>query len=424
MFTDVDLTKLESAAAEYVINNDRMMYQPYFACAERFISDNENNCMLGGATGLDLLLKNPLNVNSFSWDIYFESKEPYNYAKRFADAISESGTKAKLNYYIMLKTEIKNIEFVIYIDTRLMFRLISLREYRGVSLMKLMNIPTVKSYHESVDIKVLPEDAQIIDLLQKLYNPGECDEWPKLIEHEQFLYEKYKNRNGGHEKNKYKHSNLNTTEQLLQYIRESKSILIGSYAIDALRIDTQYHSRIQFITSKSINDVVREISRLLEIPCKPVQFNVNLATDFQLTKHTIYIETKQGSQIPICDVFNSTEYELIPIWDEHNISYNDIMIGNPYVIMRFLYIDIWLFKMISGISGASMDSKIRELWVCIHELRNYINKAFNLNPSSVFQLDNYIGDYTNPVVAKKKMIKDIGYHAKPYYPQFSHLEKN
>lgn len=411
MYTDIDLSRIEEKAAEYIMDNDRSIYMPYFEIAEYFI--NENHALLGGSTGLDLLLGNKLTVNSFSWDIYFESKEPFNYAKKFADALADAGKKAKLNHYIVMTTSVKNSEFAIMIDTRPLFKLFVLNPYRGVSLVKLLNAPMVKSYFKNLDILVIPEDAQIIDILQSLYNPGKCGDWPKLLEHEQFLYEKYKLRTGGSEPNrKY----MDYAEQLLVYIRESKSILIGSYAIDALRIDADLGNRIQFITDQNIEEVTSGISKSIGKSCKYVRYHVNLITDFRLTKHTIYIDGQK--QIPICDVFNSSSYELIPTWDEHLISYNDILIGNPYVIMRFMYIDIWLLKLISGVSGTDVSKKIQELKRGVIELRKYINKVFNVDPKNLFQLNNYVGVYTDPIIAKKKLITEIGYRAKPYYPQY------
>lgn len=411
MYSSVNLSDIEKTASEYILSMDRSIFIPYFSAAEQFIHDT--NALLGGSVGLDLLLGNKLSIDSFSWDIYFESKEPYNYAKKFADTLATIASESKLNHYIVLNTSIKNAEFSVYIDTRMVFKLVALSPYRNVSLIKLLNPPTVKSYFSGVNILVAPEDAQLIDMLQLLYNPGKCDDWPKLLENEQFLYEKYKLRTGGAEHNG-QYSSI--AESLLVYIRESKSILIGSYAIDALRIDAELSDRIQFITHQNISEVTDGISKILGKPCKYVRFNVNLMTDFRLIKHTIYIDGK--SQIPICDVFNSSSYELIPTWGEHNIAYNDILIGNPYVIQRFLYIDIWLLKLIAGVSMSNMNKKIQEIYQCVSAIRGYISKVFKTDPKNLFQIDNYIGVYIDPIIAKKNLIKDIGYHAKPYYPQF------
>lgn len=420
MYSSIDLSDIEKTASEYILSVDRSIFIPYFSAAEQFIHDT--NALLGGSVGLDLLLGNKLNIDSFSWDIYFESKEPYNYAKKFADALADIASKSKLNHYIVLNTSIKNTEFSISIDTRMLFKLVALSPYRNVSLIKLLNAPTVKSYFNGINILVAPEDAQLIDMLQLLYNPGKCDDWPKLLENEQFIYEKYKLRTGGADHNRQYSS---VAESLLVYIRESKSILIGSYAIDALRIDAELSDRVQFITHQDISEVTDGISKILGKSCKYIRFNVNLMTDFRLIKHTIYIDGK--SQIPICDVFNSSSYELIPTWGEHNIAYNDILIGNPYVIQRFLYIDIWILKLIAGVSMSNMNKKIQEIYQCVSAIRSYISKVFKTDPKNLFQIDNYVGVYIDPIIAKKNLIKDIGYRAKPYYPQFvknEHLVSN
>ena len=180
-------------------------------------------------------------------------------------------------------------------------------------------------------------------------------------------------------------------------------------------------SRIQFISSSDITDIVNTLTDIIaklhpglsQFKVIYAKYFLNIPTDFQIIKYTLYLSIN-NEQTPLADVFNSTTFEMIPYWE-----YDHIKIGNPWVLLRWRFIDIWVLKLIMNIDKNSSDflkNKLTELLDSIKKIRRIAVDALEKTPEKLFQLTNYSGVYINETVAKKNLIKDTGETFKPYYP--------
>ena len=271
-------------------------------------------------------------------------------------------------------------------------------------------------------------------------------DWKDLIEIEPLLiknakskdYDSNKNIKGGTLENNKKYSKFKNIETLkyiiiLKILSKLDYILIGSWAINLIEMGLQggnikqSYEKIQLITQDSIEITFQTLKDkikgffpdyLYEISYK--EHNLCLPKEYRATRYTVYIKipcSNEGEcpikEKPIIDIFINGTYELIP-WisanrflKRKNIYYpKHIKIGNPYVLLRFLLIDLWIIRIlfIKGIMlKNTYEIKIKKIWIMILKIRNknklcgIINKAFGL--------DNYIGIYSNEYIYFKNLIK-------------------
>ena len=195
---------------------------------------------------------------------------------------------------------------------------------------------------------------------------------------------------------------------LKQIVESSPIVLIGEFAMARLN-GISDPARVQFLTAEPIEDLERRVSRLARnYKVIAVKYTLNIPDDFQIVKHTIYL-TGAREQVAVADVFNSPAYELIPY-----SCVNSVRVANPWVILRFLFIDIWVLRLVAHISkvdAATTAARVSAVLARCDLLRTYIAKDL----AATFQFD-YVGNYVNESVAKKKLIKELGERFPTFYP--------
>jgi hypothetical protein len=393
-----------------MIENDRSLFYPYFEAAEKFCADND--IIIGGNVGVDLLLGRKIHHESQPWDLY--CSEPYQTAKTLADTLYGVKNAHIDNTTCALQTNIKNRELTITIDTRIMFRIYLMDKYRGADLVAIMSPVTVTGYFGS-QIKIFPREIVLIGLYQGLYTPAKFKLWQQLIDNEAKLIGKTGGDvTGGGDFNK----SIAADILLKSLCRDPRVVVIGEFAADALGAGAKINkTRLQIITNIPVDELCEITSRALSNEKDKLRrlkvtnskvisakYFLNIPSDFQIIKHTIYAIVN-GEQVALYDTFNSTEYEMIP-W----IQRDRIQCAHPFVILRFCYIDIWIMKLINGMNrNNSLDSRISS----IEALAEHARRLLFLYP--MFQTDNYAGINTSETVAKKKLIGK-GPRIPNYYP--------
>ncbi len=389
MYTNIDLQKLYDEASQYVIDNDRRTFNDYFVRAVDWCE--RHGWILGGEVGLKTLLGNSVDENSPPdiLDIFYESSTPFDDAKKFADAIGQK--------YTVLNTVLKNDEFEVFAETRRICKLKVLQVYKGVRASKVIEPATGQVYGKIV--RLMPEDHYILETLQALYNPMKCGEWPNLIANWQQLHKSHLVKIGGAKEQLFQPRII---ESLLQYVSDN-GILIGSFALNSFGLTTKL-DRLQMICDRPIEEMVKEIARAVGQQCKWVKFQTNLHSDWRLAKYTIYTSGEQNR--PIMDIFNSTSYEIVPVTMRL-----DCPVAMPWVLMRFLYIDIWLLKTIQAL-GTNVGNKIGEMRAKIAALSDMVD---DMEPEQLFDMSEIRGVYMDEILAKKRMLKEVKYKPAPYY---------
>lgn len=420
--------KIEEAK-KFILDNDRMMFEPFFKCAEEFCE--ENDVLIGGNVGIDLLVNNPLTIDSFKWDLY--TMDVYEKSKKLIDKLYQINSPHIPVETLMLQTNIINKEYSIYVDTRLLFVLRSMNIHRGINLIKLMVPPTAESYFTKHKLKCVSEELQLIGLYQILYTPNATSQWEHVALNETKLYEKVKENlekksltivkesqqvEGSSEDDNPKiKSNfiINYNDIIIDNFADD-IIIVNDIAFNELNITKYDNPRLEFITNIDIYELSKRIERTAidsgmddaEITYR--YFKTNIPNDLRLTKCTLYANRK-NKQIPIADVYNSTAFELIPF-----VKIEEKKIGNLFVLLRFLFIRIWMLKFVLNIkisnqnNADALSNTIVELIEIADNLRELYKEKLN-NPTELFQLHNYDGIYLDPTIKKKtrKFISD-------YYP--------
>ncbi len=398
---------LERLAEKFIMDNDRMLYRAFFEAAETFCA--KNSVLIGGRVGVDLAVGRPLDRDSFFWDLYCD--DTFIVVKNLVIELSNVRSPHIPAKTAALQTNIRYKEFTIYINARMLFRVFSMEKYRGLKLIDVMGHSVYTGYFTGASIKCVPEEIQLISIYRNLYTPARLAQWKAEMENEGKIYGRLRQSihekatrvtgGGGHD---------DITACLLKVVQDNSYVLVGDYALAALGL-TQSTVRVQFIASDAIEEVRKRCERCVKRgKVTHVRFSLNIPDDFQIVKHSLYMMVN-GKQTAIADVFNSTAFEMMPFIHERRLR-----LGNPWVLLRFLFIDIWVLKLILNL-GSAADSVRNKIAANIKHVDALRTKY--LSPpkyDQLFQLTDYAGQYMDDYVAKKKLIKETGERLPIFYP--------
>lgn len=420
MYLQIDiLDNLESEAEKFIMDNDRMMYLPFFEAAEKFCA--ENSVLIGGRIGIDLLVGREVSQRSFYWELYCD--DTFNAARAFAVALSKVSSPHIPADTVALQTNIRHKEFTISIYARSLFKIYSMDKYRNIKLVDLMGPAVRTSYFTKIPIKCISEEMQLIAIYRTLYSPAKLSLWREELVNENKIYNLIKDSLGEKATKEISGGSPNVKaaardmQCLLmdKLIRKTNNVLIGDHAMFRMKL-IKDPTRIQFISSDNIEQIEASCEKILNqsrsgragYKITHVRYPLNIPDDFQILKYTIYV-TDGKEQTPIADIFNSSQYEMIPFAEKDNIK-----IGNPWVLLRFLFIDIWILKLILNIGSDNTEfikGKIRTNLTRCDLIRENITDVLE-----VFQSSNYVGSFVDDYIAKKKLIKEKGERFPNFYP--------
>lgn len=436
MYTIVNnLPSIIDDAEKFVRENDRDLYADFFNVCEQYCV--KNNVVIGGEIANNILLDAPRPLNNFPYELYAENA--VERARELAEQLYGSAKAPHVDKEtIYVETNLKHKEFSIWINTRLLFKFYQLPKYRGVSLRSLVKTVKKRGYHVD-DVNIMGGEFQLIEVYRKLYRPyAEGEErrtYTELLAAEKRLYDIVgagadtgaeanggigadtgagtgteadagTGADGGAEQTMRRRVEKKIIEE---YLPGSDNIIIGDYAIAHYSgREPAPDSRIQFISSGEIDNIVGELGKLLSgVKLTYVIYPLHLPKDFQILKYTIYITDGKSSYTPVVDVFNSTKFEVMP-WSK---SPSKIKIGGPFVLLRFKFIDLWTLRLIEAL-GSRDNPNIQRVRNQVDELRGLVA---DFSPEELFPLSRYSGKYILEDVAKKKLAASEE-KFKRYYP--------
>lgn len=202
-----------------------------------------------------------------------------------------------------------------------------------------------------------------------------------------------------------------------------KYVLIGTYGVSKLA-DMEIHLHdmniIQVISENNIKDdalfITNVLSKITDYKITYDEQNLHIPKDLITKRYRFFINypsiDKKKSKKAFLDIFNSAQFELIP----YVISGPVQKIGNPFVIIRFMLIDLWIYKIIRErglIDKNKADRKMTELIKYIYII---IGNKFS---KYLFGLDHY-GIFKDPDIMqkiKKSQSKKYEYYPELYYRQ-------
>lgn len=372
-----------------------------------------NNTVINFCKNNNVFLSSPhtlagMDTSNDIFELYCEN--PYKSALALTNEIYK-----KCGPYTVLKTFVKNEQLEIQFNTFTLVNVHRLNNIKArVKLTDLIMPVNIKS------INYISPELELIDIYRSLYNPNKHDDWTDLLEVEEKLlhqvFDRVKILGGKCDPCKLKrNASINALKRVVveNFIEGSDYILLGDYALKILTNSTQSQEKIQIISS---NDIQDDIKKLIEFLEKYTEYGItyrlqkiDIPKDFRTKKFTIYVEfPKLGKTVQkaFMDIYNSAQFELIPYVDK-----NKYKIANPFVLLRFFIIDIWIIRVIRKMDLISQDFLMKKIVVLI----KYIKQIKDMDWKSMVFGDKYVGVFQDYFISKKidKLGKDFSY---PYHP--------
>ena len=193
-----------------------------------------------------------------------------------------------------------------------------------------------------------------------------------------------------------------------------KFILIGSWARDWIKSGDAICAnaeKVQLVGDASpayLQNILQSyISQPQECPVTYREQELHIPKDFRTNRYTYYLSFQNDKgqvEKPFLDFFNSASFELVPYRIVNNIA-----IAHKYFILRFLFIDLWIIRIVKKlglINAEVLNKKINHLWDNIEYFRA---------EDSISKLE-FLGIYRDYMIDKK--MNTLGVKTPyPYYPE-------
>lgn len=296
-----------------------------------------------------------------------------------------------------LKKEIKDLDDF---TTGMLFQNINSAEItsNGIIVVKLQGSPknTFDFIRDDAEDSRVPPEMEIINVFHQLYSLSAFENWEDLELKKEELYsktiknyERKKNEiHGGKSMDSYA-----IRKKIFENLLDKEScIVLDHHALclkEGKKID--HGRKIRVIT----DDVAKLVNYLMgEMDNSTTKKQCSYTIDPSLHKTTLYI-----NNAPVLDIFNCAEYELIPYEKIDNY-----MVGNKYVLLRFIYIEVWVAVVIQKLG--LIDQRIKAIII-----QQYLDDIDIVNKYEVIN-ENYFG------IHYPSKVNDLKYNSGQYVPQF------
>jgi len=441
----VDQFGLVVSKMEDHVYEERLQYESIYDLIEDFIVEanssksekKDTRIIIGGSLGINLLLERARTYRDFQYILYAE--DSLIHANSLTNAIAKHNS-SRNNWVTKLKTSIPDIKYEIFVDGR-SFVIINTLRSDPVKTYDLIEPVEVKSFDGKRKLIVLSPEMHLLNVYRTLSSPSDSSLWRENLLDEEHLYTLVKKRL----------SILGSAEELTSADRtkvenallsefvgnNSNVVLLGEHAIRIIDKNTTMSSNvINVISDKSEDENLGIIKSIVhkvlgrEIPVVKQTRSPNVMGDFRLTRTTIKIGS-DGQQKEVMYIYNSAAFDLVPFNSVTNAQKITIQVANPFILMRFLLIDLWMIRWVREMKKVNeffAKKRIHNILSLIISLRTSMaisaenpkikDSLFSKEHSllNVFQYNNYIGTYVSELVAVrlKQLHSDKRYV--DYYP--------
>ena len=360
----------------------------------------------------DVFLSNPkaLAVEDDIDDVFeMYCENPYKYALMLTNELYKKCSK-----YVVLKTFSKNKQLEILFNTFTLVNIYAIVREKRANIKDLV-LPIVIN-----KINYISPELELIDIYRSLYNPAKKDDWEELLDIEEKLlprvFDRVKILGGKCDPCKLKRTaSINSLKKIVleNFVNGSEYVVLGEYGLRILSGDIKSHEKIQIVSKNRIEDDIKQLIEFIE---KYTDYGItyrrqkiDIPKDFRTKKFTVYVEfPKLGKTVQkaFLDIYNSAQFELIPY-----VKKDGYLVGNPFVLSRFLMIDLWIIRIIHKLGLIPQTFLTQKIILLIKMLKQI--KALKWK-SMVFG-DKYIGNFEDYFISTKidNLTQDFSY---PYYP--------
>ena len=437
------IDNVKEHAKKTKIAYDRNLSRELFEDVEKYA--NNNNVIVSDIT---MLTTNCCTDNCYPEEILFKEQyniycsSPFKHGNNLINIIAERIENSKtpnLSKWLVLRTAIPHKLLSITYKGREFVKIHCLYSQKIKDLNSIIKPVSCKGFYIEENISLLPYEIELIDIYRRLYMPNaECvNKWEDLIEIEPYLVSETNKRIKNKIFTEIKKGGAvdsSTIKQMILFkmLPDSNFVLIGEWAVRIIEWGLsggnlfKSQEKIQIISETEIKETFDNIKTHIKtiLPSSPFdityrEHDLHIPKDLRIKRYTIYLSTpcdKEGKcpvkQMTIMDVFTNASYELIP-WissnrflKKKNKEYPIIKIGNPYVLLRFFMLDLWILRIIFAknlLIKNVAQKKIDSIWISINKIRNPNKLGGIINKS--FSLENYIGKYHSEIVHFKNIIK-------------------
>lgn len=411
---------LSNESKKTVIKEDREEYKKIF---------NETRNSIDGDPLI--IISNPcilLNENKDKMEI---NMIIYTTHTRRTTTMIANDIHKKYGKFVQMRAIIPNEEYEIMYNMRGLIKIYHVERYKNISLPILFNAVKINNLY------YFPPEIELMDIYHKLYLPNFYDEWDNLLEKEKLLYTKVINVKGGTSKcatcKTQRKLDINNIKLLMiKFFDNENYIIVGKWAHELIKFEKESkkeeilnNENIQIISENDIEhdyqNIVNFLSTYTNYGIYYKRKKLYIPKDNRIYRYTIFIKyptltaaagRSRGIDKPFLDIYNCGEYELIPYVP---INYNKTLlrVGNLFVQMRFLLMDMWIYRLLKCLK--TIDDKI------FIEKCSYIYSTMKLM-KKLLPIDfknKYTGINYDEKIAQKIKISEENIKKTSYYPEVS-----
>lgn len=302
------------------------------------------------------------------------SSHPLYYANLLANTLAES-----LEYHVSLRTLVPYREFMVTCDLRFNIFITILERFSTMSIEQY-----VKDNSTEKPTMMLPE-IELIGIYNILYNIEFKAKWDNAVVVEndlsaQLFAELHNNthiaRGGGANMITITEANLST---LMKWMTNLTNI-VWVNKDKLMCISTNLKQ-----TQKELDAMFSNVSG----KCT----DYKISPDFRETKYTFYASIK-NRQVPILDVFNCAEYELIPAIGD---------LAHPIVQLKFLLVDLFTVTIKYKLNHIDEDKMKKIRYAILSKMRGIRQEAIDKHDTlQDVPFDSFVGLYYPKEIAVKE----------------------
>lgn len=486
MFSIEQVGQIEDDVQKVLIA-ERNNYADVYDTVEKYIGNfsGDETIYLGGSYGVNLLFKRPRELNDYNYVLY--SQKAFVQANELTNLIAAGQDYSKGGKIVTLVTKLPYKRYEIVVDNRTLVSMYHLQPLQGLDSLIL---PIKEKSELGYTLTILSPEVYLLNCYHTLCSPQEVGSWEQALRDETKLFQLMNHRLndlfnavliGGSNnflggKEEQKESNDETKKQkkeqkenkkidykmveqkLLRDVIDNNEevIMVGEHAITIIN-DRNFLNLSDWQPTKLIS-VIGNLQQITERVKKVFPDNsitqqsklVPILEDFRLERGVIKLDDKE-----VMYVYSASQYDCIP-YNVVSAKKSKIRIGSPFVLMRFLLVDLWMVRWIHHIKmidDVFAKTRIKNIVKVIVSLRTKLQdpkidiKTMSVSSDTLLGTkiitklptnikDSYFGDeselgllgkkymgqYISEYLAVKLLLAQSDKKFPPYYPQRHLLE--